>query len=128
MTEQQAELLKKAHRAVEAARLDAKAGGNDFATSHAYYACLYAAKAALLSLDLHFSSHSAVIAAFGREFAKTGLLPKRMHSILVRAFDDRQDSDYEMLPIPTSEETAGSLAAAEEFVAAVEKFLKAGGQ
>lgn len=67
-------------------------------------------------------------AAFGKEFAKTGLLPGRLHSILVKAFEARQDSDYEMLPIPTAEETAESIAAAEQFVAAVEKSLREGGR
>jgi uncharacterized protein (UPF0332 family) len=45
------------------------------AASRAYYAMFSAARALLLSQGLDFSSHSAVIAAFGQHFAKSGRVP-----------------------------------------------------
>ena len=128
MSERQAELAAKARRAIEAARLDAAGGHADFATARAYFACFYAAQAALLERNLSFSSHSAVIAAFGKEFARTGALPGRFHAVLREQFDDRNVSDYGTGQGPSAEDAARSIAAAEEFVAAVEKLLKQGGK
>jgi len=124
----QAELLARAGEALEAARRDARAGAARFATSRAYFACFYAAQAALLGRDLSFSRHSAVIAAFGKEFAKTGILPARFHAVLREQFDDRNASDYGSGQGPSMENAGRSIAAAGEFVAAVEKFLKEGGK
>ena len=52
----------------------------DDAISRAYYAMFYSAKA-LLIRDGFFSGskHSAVVAAFGREYAKTGKIEPRYH-------------------------------------------------
>ena len=59
------------------------------AVSEAYYAMFHAATAALASLDLAYSKHSAVVSAFGREFARTGVLPARLHQNLRAAFTMR---------------------------------------
>jgi uncharacterized protein len=65
-------LLEKAMRSQKAAAKLLKNGDVDFAASRAYYSLFYTAEALLLSRGLSFSSHSAVIANFGKEFAKTG--------------------------------------------------------
>jgi uncharacterized protein (UPF0332 family) len=49
----------------------------------------YIAEAFLLGEGLTFSSHSAVIAAFGREFAKTKRLPVEYHRYLINAQEKR---------------------------------------
>ncbi len=48
----------------------------------------------LLSRDLSFSSHAAVISAFGREFVKSGEVPKDLHRYLIDATKARTDGDY----------------------------------
>ena len=53
------------------------------AVDRAYYAAFHAAAAALLTLDLEFARHSAVIAHFGKEFAKTGKLDPQHHQTLI---------------------------------------------
>jgi len=60
------------------------------AVDRAYYAAFHAAAAALLTLDLEFARHSAVIARFGKEFAKT-----KHHQTLIEAFSLRQKADYD---------------------------------
>jgi uncharacterized protein (UPF0332 family) len=40
----------------------------------------YAASALLLGSGMVFSKHSAVIAAFGREFAKSGMVDPKLHA------------------------------------------------
>ncbi len=50
----------------------------------------------LLNSRLSFSKHSAVIAAFGREFAKPGRVPAELHRFLIEASDSRKVSDYDI--------------------------------
>jgi uncharacterized protein (UPF0332 family) len=66
-------LLLKSHESLDAAQLLNAQGYANVAASRAYYAMFYAAQALLLERGFSFSSHSAVIAAFGREIAKRGI-------------------------------------------------------
>ena len=54
----------------------------------------YVAQISLLSRDLSFSSHAAVISAFGREFVKSGEVPKDLHRYLIDAAKARTDGDH----------------------------------
>ena len=93
MTEVQ-NLLDKARENISASELLLKEGYIAIASSRAYYALFYTAEAILSSKRLAFSSHSAVIAASGKEFAKTSLLSPEHHHHLKDAFEIRQVSDY----------------------------------
>jgi len=88
------DLLEKAERSVSAAEGLLADGFPDFAAARSYYAMFYATEALLLSRDQSFSKHSAVIAAFGREFVKPGLLPQSLHRDLLEAYDLRNLGDY----------------------------------
>lgn len=103
MPEQQA-LLKKAENSLAAAQLLLNEGFYDFAVSRIYYAMFYIAEAFLLGEGLAFSSHSVVIAAFGRHFAKTERVPPEFHRYLIQAQDSRLISDYD----PSSQLTEAS--------------------
>lgn len=46
-----------------------------------------------MTKNLSYSKHSASIAAFGKEFIKTGLLLPALHSYLSDVFKDRQTGD-----------------------------------
>ncbi len=50
-----------------------------YAASRAYYAMFHVASALLLQKELSFSKHLGVISAFGREFAKPGIVPSEFH-------------------------------------------------
>jgi uncharacterized protein (UPF0332 family) len=89
-------LLQKARESVDAARLLCGKGYWDFAASRAYYALFYTAEALLLEKGLSFSSHSAVIAAFGKEFAKTNALDPKFHRFLIDGQDLRNAGDYDV--------------------------------
>lgn len=71
MTDEQLELLLKARQSLSAASLLLENGFSDYAASRAYYTMFYIAEAFLLGVRLSYSSHAAVIGAFGREFART---------------------------------------------------------
>ena len=83
------------------------------------------AEALLLSKGLAYSRHSAVIAAFGREFAKAGVMPPEFHAHLRAASEARNISDYQLASHVTEEETTRHISRAEGLLAAGGEFLKA---
>jgi len=118
------ELLDKARRSIKTAEKILKDGEVDFAGSRAYYAMFYVAEALLLELGLAFSSHSAIIANYGKEFAKTRLLNPKFHNYLIKAQDRRNIGDYAIGSHLTEEEVREMLTWAKEFLKAGEKYLK----
>ena len=116
-------LLHKARRSLRAAGLLEGEGYLDFAASRLYYAMFYAAEALLLKQGLSFSSHSAVIAAFGREFAKTGTLDPKFHRYLLDAQDLRNVGDYGIDPDVTESQVYEMVRWAQEFLAMAEANL-----
>ena len=95
MTQDQKLLLAEASDSLNAAELPLANHFPGFAASRGYYAMFHAAQAMLDSLGLSFSSHSATIAAFGREFAKPGKVPVEFHRWLLGAQDARLTADYD---------------------------------
>jgi uncharacterized protein (UPF0332 family) len=93
VTPEQAALIKKARDSVQAAKVLANDGFYDFAASRAYYSMFYVAEAFLLAKGLSFSSHYAVIAAFGQHFAKTEVVPAESHRYLIDGQDKREVGD-----------------------------------
>lgn len=94
MTPEQQKLLEKATRSLQAARELNRTGFPDFAASRTYYAMFYIATAFLEGEGLSYSKHSAVIAAFGRIFARTNRIPVELHRYLIDAERIRLRADY----------------------------------
>lgn len=90
------QLLAKARDSYQASQLLAQQGFYDFAGARAYYTMFYIAEAFLWEKDLSFSSHAAVISAFGREIAKPGIVPIEFHRFLINAQNKRANADYEV--------------------------------
>jgi uncharacterized protein (UPF0332 family) len=93
------ELIAKAERAIESAKLLHEAGDVDGACNRAYYAMFDAAKAALIAtvptIDPTIGkTHSGLISAFGLHMVKTGLMPVEFGRAFNRAHDIRQVADY----------------------------------
>jgi uncharacterized protein (UPF0332 family) len=76
-------LFEKAKESLGAARKLIEDGYFDFAASRAYYAMYYVAEALLTHLGQSYNKHSAVISAFGREYAKSGNLDPKFHRWLI---------------------------------------------
>ena len=104
MNANQKQLLAKAHQSLNAAQHLYDGEYYDFAVARAYYTMFYVASAFLEGEGLSFSKHSAVISAFGREFAKTQRLPREFHRHLKEAQDLRLLGDYGELNILDKEE------------------------
>lgn len=117
------QLIEKAKRSLRTAEKIFKDDELDFAGSRAYYAMFYVAEALLLQKGLSFSSHSAVTASFGKEFARTGTLNPKFHQNLIKAQDRRNIGDYSIGTHLTKEEVSEMLAWAREFIKAAESYL-----
>ena len=117
-------LLDKAKRSQKAAAKLFKGGDVDFAASRAYYSLFYTASALLLSRGLSFSSHSGVIANFGKEFARTRTMDPKYHNYLIESQDRRNIGDYSIVAEVTEEQTREMLGWAKEFVKAAEEYLE----
>jgi uncharacterized protein (UPF0332 family) len=94
------------------------------AINRAYYAMFYAVLALIATKQLGTSKHSSAISLFDREFVKTGLFSRDLSKALHLAFDHRQVHDYGELIMVDEEIAAQTIHNAEQFVTAVEEYLK----
>lgn len=117
------ELLSRADRSLEAARLLIDHEYYPEAVSRAYYAMFYAATALLHSEGITVSKHSAVISQVGQHFVKTGKIAVRLHKALIDAFDERQTADYGGI-LFSHEETESIYQAADEFTQVARGYLE----
>lgn len=116
-------LVKRAEESHQAARVLLEQGFPNFSAAQSYYTMFYLTEALLYAKDMQFSSHSAVIAAFGKEFAKTGLLDPKFHRRLIVAERRRETGHYGEENSVTQEEAIKSFQWAEEFIEVVKVFL-----
>jgi uncharacterized protein (UPF0332 family) len=116
MTPEQQALLQKAYRSLEAARKLDQDGFHDFSISRAYYAMFYVAEAFLDSIGMTFSSHAAVISAFGQHLARPGIVPVEFHRYLIDAQDLRTQADYDASVELTAADALKQLDHAEQFL------------
>jgi uncharacterized protein (UPF0332 family) len=123
VSDQTAKALARAGRELGAARTLADSGFSEQAVSRAYFACFYAAEAALLLLGETRSRHSGVISAFSKLVVKEGGLDPGAGATLRSLFEDRNQADYRFLEAPP--ETAESaISRASGFVDAVKDWLR----
>jgi uncharacterized protein (UPF0332 family) len=94
MNEAQRELLLDARDSLGAAQTLLLGGYPGFAASRAYYTMFYVAEAFLEGVGLSFHKHAGVLSAFGREFARTRIVPVELHRILLEAQELRWAGDY----------------------------------
>ena len=99
---------------------------SSFSAAQSYYTIFYLAQAVLLTKGFTFSKHSAVVAAFGKEFAKTNLLDPKFHRYIIQSQKLRQAGHYGEEGEDVSQEQAmESFQWAEEFIQAVKEYLGA---
>ena len=78
-------LLERAEDSHQAAKILMDKGFSNFSAAQSYYTMFYLVEALLYSKGLQFSSHSAVMAAYGKEFAKTSILDPKFHRRIIIA-------------------------------------------
>ncbi|MDB9494659.1 HEPN domain-containing protein [Spirulina major CS-329] len=112
----QQKFLEKACRSLEAARQMNESGFPEFAVSRAYYTMFYVASAFLEGDRLAYGRHSAIIAAFGKFFAKPERVPRVFHRYLIEAEKLRKGADYGLDIDFTVEEVASVIEQASEML------------
>ena len=117
-------LLEKAIDTIEGAEILLDHGKTDLATGRAYYALFYIAEALLNEKGLQFSTHGAVIGAYGKEFSKTKLLDSKFHRWLRTGFDTRLISDYQVDTNIEVAIVADMINQAREFLEVAREYLK----
>lgn len=117
------ELFAKSKERLAAARLLFNSSLFDDAVSRAYYAALYAAKAALVGEGLVAKSHDGAILLFGSRFIKTGRLPRILATDLAKLRRLREKAEYSTAFKTTETDAAWTLEAAERFAAEMEKLF-----
>ena len=121
------ELMQKAKESFEAAKSLCRDGFYGFSAGRSYYSMFYVVEALLLTKNLSFSKHSAVIGAFGKEFVKTKIIPKKLREYIVSAFDIRQLGDYGAPGSVSTEKAQSLIEETEEFIETIEEYLRRGG-
>ncbi len=95
----------------------------DDAVSRAYYGMFYAAKAALISIDIDAKSHGGVLNQFSSHFIITGKMDRECGRMLASAMQERQVSDYSPLLTMSQANAERIISEAKIFVARVKKML-----
>lgn len=124
------DLIVKANRALESARLLLESGDVDGACNRAYYAMFDAARAALMVSKAPVQpevarTHSGLIAAFSMHLVKPGLVAIEHGRSLNKVEDLRLIADYKGDPVSV-DKAAWALEQAVKFVAVIGDMLKPG--
>ena len=124
MSNESSRILQRAAQSITAAEALSKQRLYGFAVSRAYYAMFYTTEALLLARGLAFSKHGAVIAAFGKYFAKPKHLAPLYHRYLLEAFEKRQIGDYSFDEDMTPSDARSQIAHARTFLRTARAWLK----
>jgi uncharacterized protein (UPF0332 family) len=112
------EFMDQARDRVALARMALAADHLEGAVSAAYYAMLYAARAALSEHDEYARTHRGAWHLFHDRFVTTGAFDEALHSMAQRAQRAREGGDYEAV-VPSRAEAEEFVAGAGEYIAAV---------
>lgn len=112
--------MSSAHERLAGARDALAAAHPALAVSSAYYAVLYAARAALSEEDHYAKTHRGVWTLFGEVFVSPGRFDPGIAAAARHMQDIREGADYEART-PSDEEAAAVIADAGRFVAAIGK-------
>ena len=94
------------------------------AVSAAYYAMLYAARAALSERDEYARTHGGTWHLFHERYVTTGAFDQHLHAMAHGSQRTREEGDYEAIT-PDRGEAERIVAGAAEYIAAIEHMLEA---
>lgn len=94
------------------------------AISRSYYAMFYAVSALLLSVGVERAKHAGIVSAFGEYFVKPGFIEAKFSRMLVRAFESRNDTDYDVHFVTEAELANKRFEDAQAFVEKVAAYLE----
>ena len=116
--------LEKARECLKDAERNLKDNAYAVAANRSYYCIYHAIRSVLITIGAAYKSHSGNISEFRRSFIKTGIFPVEYSDIIGRAFDVRNDSDYEDFYVISKEEVVEQTQNARKFLTAIEDYIK----
>ncbi len=122
MSPRSVEFMDQARDRAATAREILSLGHLETAVSTAYYAMLYAARAALSERDEYARTHSGTWHLFHDRYVTTGVFDQHLHALAHDAQRAREQGDYEAIA-PDRGEAERIVAGAADYIAAVEHML-----
>ncbi len=116
--------IQRASETLNDAKLLADNGRWNSCINRLYYANFYAVSALLYYQSIETKTHKGVRIKFMSEFIKTGLFDKDFGNLFSDLFDWRQEGDYSDFVAFDKELTIPLINKTEEFLAAIEIFIK----
>lgn len=116
--------LSSAKERLESARLLLDAGQYKDSIGRSYYAIFTAVRAVLARDQVDFSKHAGVIAYFQREYIESAIFDIKYSKILQRAFQIRNNCDYDDFFIVSKEDATEQYKNAVDMVQAIETYIK----
>lgn len=116
--------LSSAKERLESARLLLDAGQYKDSIGRSYYAIFTAVRAVLARDQVDFSKHAGVIAYFQREYIKSAIFDIKYSKILQRAFQIRNNCDYDDFFIVSKEDATEQYKNAVDMVQAIGTYIK----
>lgn len=116
--------LSSAKERLESARLLLEAGQYKDSIGRSYYAIFTAVRAVLARDQVDFSKHAGVIAYFQREYIKAAIFDIKYSKILQRAFQIRNNCDYDDFFIVSKEDATEQYKNAVDMVQTIETYIK----
>ena len=116
--------IEQAHECLQSAERDIEASLFKGAANRSYYAIFHAMRAALALDGFDSKKHSGVIAAFRKNYIKTGEFEPHFSDIIGKAFEIRNDSDYQDFYVASKSDVEQQIENAKIFLEEVEKYLK----
>jgi uncharacterized protein (UPF0332 family) len=122
MSPRSVEFMDQARDRAALAREALAAGHLEGAVSAAYYAMLYAARAALSESEQYARTHGGTWHLFYECYVTTGAFDQHLHTLAQRAQSAREQGDYEAIT-PDPGEAERIVAGAADYIAAIEEML-----
>ena len=117
--------LQKAKRNLEVVESLIRDGYYNFAINRSYYAVFDAMRAVNALEGFDSNKHSGVIAHFNQFYVKTGVFPSETSTIIKRASNLREKSDYDDFFEASNEDALDTFKTMKLFISEVEKYLSA---
>lgn len=117
-------LITKSKHAIKVAEDLLAQGYPSDSASKSYYAIFYAAQALLKSSKIDVIKHSAVEAALGFHFVKTGKIEQKYHRIFLDARKLREIADYDIQEEVVRTQAAVKIQEAKDFLKLVQKHIR----
>ena len=116
--------LERAKRMIEVAELTQQGSFFVSTMNRAYYACFYAASAALSSQGMARRDHDGAFYGFEEYFVRRGLIEESFGELYGRILDAWKLADFEIREVTTAEQAQGAIEDARRFVSRVQTMLQ----